>query len=453
MTEERLQREIETLKDEFRTTRRDYPAITYLVICGKDTRLHKDQHRSKPLTKKQRTALIKKDEQAEADALVQVQTKYEPTKDRIITKWEPELSDLGPEYYERHYLLAPKRNKWDKNNTLANLNALSSDMINLIIDDPTMREILLPETYSSESQIGKWLAIARHLQGKYIPKLVFRLSDSNIRMAKDGEPYYSVVDDDVCLFSIKACDALIQRISEQHNGEKPAGTGQDEKGRQKMYFDDCQNSKELGELIKEILDCVLENNRLSPELHKKLFPPDIGTWSHQTSTPIYLITLVNKARQRILDFRSDNPKLPPMPKQTQDEHKQPHKTLQEIMEWCIDAQKPAEPEQKIEPGEALNKDDFGGGNAIRLNFTVWNKDDNYNLLLDIINDSTRDGISVKNRRKLNTLRERLKKASKDYKDENYKKFAKSLKYKDGRIYTEMPPGMIIPEIKSKKQKK
>ena len=227
MSEERLQSEIETLKDEFRTARRDYPAITYLVICGKDTRLHKDQYRSKPLTKKQKTALIKKDLRVEADAIVQVQPKYEPTKDRIITEWEPELSDLGPEYYERHYLLAPKGNSWDKNNTLANLNALSSDMIRLIIDDPAMRERLLPETYSSETQIGKWLAIARHLQGKYIPKLVFRLSDSMVREAMDGEPYYSVVDDDVCLFSIKACDVLIQGISEQQDSEKPVGMVQD----------------------------------------------------------------------------------------------------------------------------------------------------------------------------------------------------------------------------------
>ena len=93
------------------------------------------------------------------------------------------------------------------------------------------------------------------------------------------------------------------------------------------------------------------------------------------------------------------------------------------------------------------------GSAIRLNFTIWNKDDNYNLLLDIINDSARDGILVNNRRKLDTLKERLKKASIDYKDENYKKFAYSLKYENGRIFTEIPPGMIIPEIKSKKQKK
>ena len=226
MQRSQLQSELETLKDGFGTARRDYPAITYLVVCGKDMRLHKDQYRSKPLTKTQRTALIKKDLQVETDAIVQVQPKYEPTKDRIITEWEPEISDLGPEYYERHYLLAPKGNSWDKNNTLANLNALSSDMIRLIIDDPAMRERLLPETYSCETQIGKWLAIARRLQGKDIPKLVFRLSDSGVRTANNGEPYYSVVDD-VCLFSIKACDALIQEIREQHDAEKPAGMVQD----------------------------------------------------------------------------------------------------------------------------------------------------------------------------------------------------------------------------------
>ena len=74
-------------------------------------------------------------------------------------------------------------------------------------------------------------------------------------------------------------------------------------------------------------------------------------------------------------------------------------------------------------------------------------------MLDIINDSTRDGIAGNSKRKLHTLKERLKKASKDYGDENYKKFADSLKYENGRIYTKIPPGMIIAEIKSKKQKK
>ncbi|MHC4126051.1 MAG: hypothetical protein ACYSRR_06320 [Planctomycetota bacterium] len=106
-----------------------------------------------------------------------------------------------------------------------------------------------------------------------------------------------------------------------------------------MYFDECKNPKELGTLIKEILDCCFEDNALSSELSERLFPPSLR--GYNKSLEMYLTTLHNKARHKAREFRGKNPDLPPLP----GEQEIGFKGLGVIQEWCIDAQT----EQDITP--------------------------------------------------------------------------------------------------------
>jgi len=90
-------------------------------------------------------------------------------------------------------------------------------------------------------------------------------------------------------------------------------------------------------------------------------------------------------------------------------------------------------------------------NLIEINFTIWNKDKNCKLMLNIINDTTRKGVEVEGdvKRKRNTLKERLLTAfaNPNHGHENYKLFAESLDIKKGnRIYTKLSPGMVSAKI-------
>ena len=103
--------------------------------------------------------------------------------------------------------------------------------------------------------------------------------------------------------------------------------------------------KELGALIKEILDCCFKDNALPNELSERLFPS--SDHFNNNSLPMYLSTLYNKARYKALGFREENLRLPSLPK----EQKIGFKGLESIQEWCIDAQNPTETEQNTTPAK------------------------------------------------------------------------------------------------------
>jgi len=96
-----------------------------------------------------------------------------------------------------------------------------------------------------------------------------------------------------------------------------------------MYFDDCKNPEELGNLIKKILSRPL----ITSTIRSTFDPPN-------ALTPRDLESLCDKAIQSILDLRTENPNLPRMPKSAPGEA--PQRTLQSIREWCIEAGKPTE---------------------------------------------------------------------------------------------------------------
>nr|NIP28945.1 hypothetical protein [Phycisphaerae bacterium]NIR63646.1 hypothetical protein [candidate division Zixibacteria bacterium]NIP56417.1 hypothetical protein [Phycisphaerae bacterium]NIS54868.1 hypothetical protein [Phycisphaerae bacterium]NIU13733.1 hypothetical protein [candidate division Zixibacteria bacterium] len=109
----------------------------------------------------------------------------------------------------------------------------------------------------------------------------------------------------------------------------------------KMYFDDCKNPKELGKLIQEILESCFDDNILNPKWRDVILPliaPYGQKYDHHTSLPMHLEGLCGRARQRILYFRTENPKLPKLPQL--DPKEAPHKRLQSYWDWCIEAQKP-----------------------------------------------------------------------------------------------------------------
>jgi hypothetical protein len=85
---------------------------------------------------------------------------------------------------------------------------------------------------------------------------------------------------------------------------------------------------------------------------------------------------------------------------------------------------------------------WAGEETTEIDLTNWNKNKNYDLVLSIIDDKRREGVSVSNRRKLGIIKERLQLCTKNTGDGRYKKFADSLKFKNGRIVTKIPLGKI-----------
>jgi hypothetical protein len=118
-----------------------------------------------------------------------------------------------------------------------------------------------------------------------------------------------------------------------------------------MYFDDCKNPEELGRLIKDILDSCFDNNMLVPKWREKILPliaPSVRKYQHPDSLSMHLEGLCNRARQRILDFRLEDLKLPRLPAPAPNEL--PHKVLQTVLDWCIEACKQTEPDENAEEG-------------------------------------------------------------------------------------------------------
>jgi len=80
---------------------------------------------------------------------------------------------------------------------------------------------------------------------------------------------------------------------------------------------------------------------------------------------------------------------------------------------------------------------------VEIDLSNWNRNANYKLLLEIIDDKKRDGVFCTNKRKMRTVKERLKKATYDTGDENYAKLAESLKYENGFVKTTIPFPLVI----------
>jgi len=98
------------------------------------------------------------------------------------------------------------------------------------------------------------------------------------------------------------------------------------------------------------------------------------------------------------------------------------------------------------------KKELGFKGVIVLNLAEWNKNDDYNLVLAIVGDEHRAGVDIKNHRQFNTIKERLKKATKNTGDDSYVKFANTLHLnKKGQIYTKRSWGMVSVKQKYKKK--
>ena len=122
--------------------------------------------------------------QDEVEAKKRVDPKYGLTKDRIIKEW---VSDLDPEYLAKHYLLKSSDTQ-EKKDFSESLTEFEDNYDFLLRNRRFYKVRELAD--GCENYLSSWLKIVSDYQKT--KKLTY---DNNIeRAAKDGEPYYTVIE-------------------------------------------------------------------------------------------------------------------------------------------------------------------------------------------------------------------------------------------------------------------
>ncbi len=112
--------------------------------------------------------------------------------------------------------------------------------------------------------------------------------------------------------------------------------------------------------------------------------------------------------------------------------------LESLQRWC---EEPQLRHVVVEIPSGKNQE-TADESIIHINPRHFSKGKTWELLTDIVLDSRREGVSCPNRT-LRSLKERLKKAGADFKQQQYIKLANSLKHRGGKAWTEIPLGKIV----------
>lgn len=269
---------LETLKDQFQAAANNYPRMAHLVVCSKLT--GSNYPSKKRITQKEQAKRKAIAFQAAIDAHMEVELGYEITSDRQVDCWTSD-SAMGREYYELHCLLRPQNLTWDKETARETVKSLADEAICQIIDSPALRGTLPPQILLSDNHTGGWLAVIHDLQG--IIKKVCK--QGNRRMAEDGEPYYSVVDD-VFLKSALSCDILLEQAKEADLEGKGVRAGKQPTSKRKPV------KKAVERVLDEHPDLEGNPKELTKAVNKKL-----KSWDYEETTKDSVKTIHARIRK------------------------------------------------------------------------------------------------------------------------------------------------------------